>query len=238
MKNSIKRPLNEQNLKWKIWILNWEKVKIINHIWDLLSVKKINHSGTKAEIVKTFIDKVKLLDKEKNPEKYKYKFSNQLWYYELKDVIKTKWYNKWTKEEVDDLLKNEIVEKAYIQEWIVMLITHDKQARVSRIPWIVTDFGKKVAETDYSEPMTTTKNTYLYPKNILAYKKIWDNSVETITKNWVFSSHTWLPKAFINKFVKRAKENWAVKLPTIYWWDDWEKLLIQQWIRQILKKAS
>lgn len=177
----------------------------------------------------------KLWSKEAN--KYeKYVFTKQLSYHELDAILSKDQFNRErTKEEVDDLMKNNIIKDAYIENRTLNMIVDEHMK--TGFPFILVDYWKDI-EMDLSEWMETPRWTMMYPNTILAFTRTGEDSIQEVTKNGTFSSSNKLTKEFLDKYIETILSKWAVELNSIYWWNDPEDLLKKVWIRRVLKKSK
>jgi len=185
--------------------------------------------------------------------KNEYVFKEQLWYDELDKIIQyNRFDKKYSKDEVNELIKNDIIKEAYIKWTTLTLVVDDEKVKTSTVTWVKTDFWTDI-EMDYSEAIETPEWTYEYPNTFLAfYHNLNGNHFSSITKNWVFSSNWYYEKDkdFYLKYSKLLKSKWVIQLNNNAYdneqdFSDFTKkysniddLLVDRGIKKFYKKAK
>jgi len=160
-----------------------------------------------------------------------YSFQEQLKYPQL-SVLTSNKEKRWNKDEVTDLIKNDIITKAYIEGTTLTLVVNE--AVISTVIFVRLSYGNDI-DMDYSEAIISPENTFFYPNTILAYARTADNHLETLSKDGVTESSTH-DKDFLDSLESTFSQKGAKKLKCILYSDnEVEKLLVDQKIRTVLK---
>lgn len=196
----------------------------------IVKKRKERSSATTEEVTKT-------LDAEKKDTPYT--FTHQLNSFELEKLMSSN-YNrtykadtrKWSANEVNELLKNDIISSAYTQ-WNQLHIHYSDGVRVSWYPFVQIDYWVDLP-SDYSEVLSYEpikgKSMCFYPNDILAYS-VWKNTIYTISKDGVWMSNRDIEPGFVNQFKKVMEDKWVIDLKEY----EWSDILVDKWIKVIVK---
>jgi len=164
-------------------------------------------------------------------EQWEYKFQGQLSYEELSQLTcNTK---KWSNEEIEEFLKNDVIKEAYLIWSTVRLTVED--GNTGSNPWITSsDINTTQGVRMSSENPIMLWDFPFYPQNISIFS-VTEDGFDVFSKTGMYVSYSELDKNVRDECIQRMEIFSATQLENLIWNPEVEEILIKDGVRVNLK---